>query len=39
MPLSQLKVKKYDIHGIDTQVNAEPLNRYKQALDNLVLLL
>jgi hypothetical protein len=39
LPLSSLKVKRYDIYGIDTQVNADPLNRYKTALTNLVSLL
>jgi cellulose biosynthesis protein BcsQ len=39
LPLSTLKVKRYDIHGIDTQVNADPLDRYKKALANLVSLL
>ena len=39
LPLSGLKVKKYDIYGIGTQVNADPLNRYKAALAKLVSLL
>jgi cellulose biosynthesis protein BcsQ len=39
LPLGILKVKRYDIHGIDTQVNSEPLNRYKAALNKLVSLL
>jgi hypothetical protein len=39
LPLGSLKVKRYDVHGVDTQVNTEPLNRYKTALGELVLLL
>lgn len=39
LPLSELKVKRYDIHGTDTQVNAEPLDRYKRATKELVSLL
>jgi hypothetical protein len=39
MPLGGIKVKRYDIHGIDTQVNNDPLQRYKQAADQLVSLL
>jgi chromosome partitioning protein len=39
LPLSSLKIKKYDIHGTDTQVNADPLNRYKTATTQLVSLL
>jgi hypothetical protein len=33
LPLGGIKVKRYPIHGIDTQVNAEPLDRYKNALE------
>jgi hypothetical protein len=39
LPLSDLKVKRYDIHGTDTQVNSEPLERYKEAAATLVSLL
>jgi cellulose biosynthesis protein BcsQ len=39
LPLGGVKVKKYEIHGIDTQVNAEPLDRYKKATAKLVALL
>ena len=39
LPLGELKVKRYDIHGIDTQVNADPLDRYKTATSKLVSLL
>jgi cellulose biosynthesis protein BcsQ len=39
LPLSELKVKRYEIHGTDTQVNAEPLDRYKKAATKLVSLL
>lgn len=39
LPLSDLKVKRYDIHGVDTQVNSEPLQRYQSATTQLVALL
>jgi cellulose biosynthesis protein BcsQ len=39
LPLGAIKIKKYDIHGTDTQVNADPLNRYKAAVAQLVSLL
>jgi hypothetical protein len=39
LPLGGLKVKKYDVHGVDTRGNAEPLDRYKKALAGLVSLL
>ncbi|MDC7787564.1 ParA family protein [Rhodoplanes sp. TEM] len=39
LPLGKIKIKKYNIHGIDTQVNADPLNRYKSAVSSLVSLL
>lgn len=38
-PLSDIKVRRYDIHGIDAQVNAEPLNRYQTAATKMVALL
>jgi cellulose biosynthesis protein BcsQ len=39
LPLGEIKVKRYEIHGIDTQVNAEPLDRYRKATAQLVALL
>lgn len=39
LPLSELKVKRYDIHGVDTQVNQEPLDRYRKAAAHLVSML
>jgi cellulose biosynthesis protein BcsQ len=39
LPLSELRVKRYEIHGVDTQVNAEPLDRYVKAVKNLIALL
>jgi hypothetical protein len=39
LPLGEIKVKRYPIHGIDTQVNLEPLDRYKKATAQLVALL
>lgn len=39
LPLNELRVKRYDIHGTETQVNAEPLDRYKKATTQLVSLL
>jgi hypothetical protein len=38
-PLSELKVRRYEIHGVDTQVNADPLDRYRTATAQLVSLL
>jgi cellulose biosynthesis protein BcsQ len=39
LPLGSLTVGRYDIHGVETQVNDEPLRRYKDALTSLVNLL
>ena len=39
LPLGGIKIRKYDIHGLETQVNAEPLQRYKTDLDSMVALL
>jgi chromosome partitioning protein len=39
LPLGGIKVKRYEIHGIDMQVNADPLERYKTATAQLVALL
>jgi chromosome partitioning protein len=39
LPLGDIKVRRYDVHGTATQVNAEPLDRYKTALKELVALL
>lgn len=39
LPLGKVRTKKYDIHGLDTQVNQEPLDRYKKAVKKLVALL
>jgi len=39
LPLSGIKTTKYKIHDKETQVNPEPLQRYKAASDNLVGLL
>ena len=39
LPLSELRVKRYDIHGVDTQVNQEPLDRYTKAAATLVSML
>jgi len=39
LPLSGIKTTKYQIHDKETQVNPEPLQRYKTASDNLVGLL
>lgn len=37
VPLSKLKIGPHKIHDITVQVNEEPLERYKEALENLVL--
>lgn len=39
IPLSGLRTRRYDIYGIPTQVNQDPLDRYRQAVNNLVALL
>jgi cellulose biosynthesis protein BcsQ len=39
LPLGELRVKKYDIYGLETQVNSEPLDRYKKAVAAVVALL
>jgi chromosome partitioning protein len=39
LPISELRVKRYDVHGVDTQVNAEPLDRYRTATKLLVSML
>ncbi len=39
LPLSSLKVKKYNVHGRPTQVNEGPLDRYKKAVAQLVSIL
>jgi cellulose biosynthesis protein BcsQ len=39
LPLRAIKTGRYEIHGVETQVNEEPLTRYKDALTNLVSLL
>lgn len=39
LPLREIRVKQYDIHGIDTKVNSEPLKRYTDATAALVALL
>jgi cellulose biosynthesis protein BcsQ len=38
-PLATIKPGPYDVHGITTQVNQEPLERYTEALGKLVALL
>jgi cellulose biosynthesis protein BcsQ len=39
IPLSQIKMGAHTVHGVKTQVNPEPLDRYKEAVTNLVQLL
>lgn len=39
MPLGNVKVRSYDVHGTATKVNTDPLTRYKTALAQLVSLL
>jgi hypothetical protein len=39
LPLSSLRVRRYNIFDIETQVNEGPLERYKAAVDSLVALL
>jgi cellulose biosynthesis protein BcsQ len=39
LPLGHLQVRRYDIHGVETQVNQAPLERYKSAVAKLVELL
>lgn len=36
IPIGGLRSGKYDIHGITTQVNAGPLEKYRQAIDEVV---
>ena len=36
MPISNIKVGKYEVFDKNTQVNAEPLKRYKQAISQVV---
>jgi cellulose biosynthesis protein BcsQ len=39
LPLGDIRVRRYNVHGTPTQVNEEPLDRYKTALKELVALL
>lgn len=36
LPLSKVKVGKYEIYDIEAQVNQEPLERYQQAVEKLL---
>jgi len=36
LPLHKLKAKRYEVHGVETQVNPEPLERYRKAAAQLV---
>ena len=38
MPVSQIKVKKYEVHDTSPQVNSQPLERYKRAVSELATL-
>jgi hypothetical protein len=37
LPLGKLTIRRYDIHGVETQVNEEPLDRYKTAVSQLLM--
>ena len=39
IPLSRVKIGPHDIHGVTTQVNQDPLDRYRTAIQHLVRLL
>ena len=39
IPLSRVKIGPHDIHGVSTQVNQDPLDRYRTAIQHLVRLL
>lgn len=39
LPLGDIRVRRYNVHGTATQVNEEPLERYNTALKQLVALL
>jgi cellulose biosynthesis protein BcsQ len=39
LPLNDLKVNRYSIHGVRAQVNQEPLLRYQKAINDFVSLL
>jgi cellulose biosynthesis protein BcsQ len=39
LPLSRVQVGPHDVHGVDAQVNQEPLDRYRAAVKQLVALL
>ena len=36
IPIGELKSGQYDIHGITTQVNAGPLEKYREAIETVV---
>jgi len=38
-PLYHVKLGKYEVHGTNPQVNPEPLQRYKEAVDKLLVTL
>ena len=35
-PLYTLKLGKYDVHGVTPQINKEPLDRYKDAINIII---